>query len=812
MGCFNAKLIKYDDFIAGEIDALLTGATFSRKARGKKKAYEVCDLIITADTETSKESFSSDIEYYESPEVCYLNKIHFKAPESLKKEFSDYNYIKRRAFGLGVYLGQNGHDIEETYNELERLFGWEHLLNRADMLQNILDFLFEEKEKRKEYEAAKNDLMWVGWVYQWCICIYEGGKPYYIYGRKPSDMCACFEHLADVLQLDDTRHASIYFHNLAYDYQYLKHFIQETIDRGFNPDDEYRLLATAPHKIISYQTTSGITFKCSYRLSNASLDFWSRKMLFTTHKKLVGAVDYDIIRYQDTPLTRDDWRYMFYDCLVLAECIDESLKRDRDTLASIPLTSTGYVRNTARRNAKKDKNARKEFEKAALGERSYNVLKMAQAGGYTHVNRFTAGQTITPPEGYLILHYDMRSFYPSMQMCETYPISKFICFEKKPTSEKVNQYLKDDAHKYLFVVSFKDATLKEGQVFPYISASKALKGKVTALDLTEDNGRILEANGTFILSLTELDFKIILEQYEFKKIYVLEVWRARSGYLPEWMKETINTYYKGKSDYKNKCKQFPENNDFKAMLMKNKNMLNGIYGMTATDICRASFYECSDGGWVQKEPNVKEELDKYFKNKNNFMWLQWGVWCTSWARYRLLEEAKNIGWENILYSDTDSLFFIGDNDIVKGIEKRNNAREKRALKLGAYIDTEEGQRITYDAFEDEKEKIIKFRALHSKCYAYVTDDNKLHVTVAGVASKGREDELHDIDNLKNGFVFKKCGGTTIKYIEDEISHADIDGHKIEYASAAIILKTEKTIKHEPWEMPPEYKYSTWEVE
>ena len=809
MGAFNADLIKYDDFISGALDGLLESATFTARSMGKRKSIEVCDLIITADTETSKYKIDSELEYFAPAELEYLTGMHIKVSDALKRDFNDYAYIKRKAFGVRLYLGEKGYDVEEVYSELIRLYGWERLLNRADMLQAIIDFLFEEKIKKSEYEKSIEEESYVGWVYQWCICIYDG-EPHYIYGRKPSDMCACFKHIADVLKLDDIRKASVYFHNFAYDYQYLKKFILESIDKDFDPEDEYRMLATAPHKIISYQTTSGIVFKCSYRLSNASLDFWSRKMMFTKHKKLVGAVDYDVIRFQDSPLTRDDWRYMLYDCLVVAECLEESLKRENHTLASIPLTSTGYVRNDARHNSKKDKKARKEFEKAALGERGYKVFKAAQAGGYTHTNRFIAGETVTPPKGWGIYHFDMRSFYPSEQMVETYPISKFICYKKKPGKEEVNVYLSDTRHKYIFVVSLVNGRLNDGEVFPYISSSKALKGKVTNLDLIEDNGRVLEAKGTYILCLTELDFKIILEQYKFKKVYVLEVWRARAGYLPGWMRDTINKYYKDKSDYKQKSKLYPENTEYKALLMKSKNKLNGIYGMTATDIVRASFFETNDGGWIQKEPDIKSELDKYYRNKNNFMWLQWGVWCTSWARYRLFEEAKNIGWEHILYADTDSLFFVGDKHILNGIERRNKKKEKNALKIGAFITMDDGTVVTYDAFEDEKEKIIKFRALHSKCYAYITDDGKLHATVAGVATRGRAEELGDIENLKNGFVFKKCGGTTIKYVEDEISHADIDGHRIEYASAAIILNTEKTIKHEPWEYAPEYKYLTME--
>lgn len=802
----NGTFIKYDDFLNGKGEEVLINASFSSRSTSKKHNVEVCDLVITADTETSHIPVGDVGEYYEPGEVEYLRGMKIKVPEDVRGEWSDFEYFKRKAFGLKIYLSSKGHDIEEIYAELERLFGWEHLLNRADMLGAIIDFLEEERERKKDFENISDDE--IGWVYQWSICIYDPVTPTFIYGRTPSHMSACFVRISELLELHEKRKCSIYFHNFAYDYQYIKKWIERDLDAGASPGDEFRLLATAPHKIISWQTTSGIVFKCSYRLSNASLDFWTREIVHTRYKKLVGGIDYDVVRFQDTPLVRDDWRYMIYDVLSQAEAIYKSAKDEGDTMATIPLTSTGYVRRDGRKLYKKDKEARKEFQKTALGVRSYKVLKAAQAGGYTHTNRFIANMTLDVKEEWFktryphvkeIRHGDMRSFYPSKQMCERYPISKFICYSKKPTNEEVKHFLNDDTHCYLFVVAFSNIQIKKGQTLPIISASKAIEGKTGALDLDEDNGRILKATGTFILSLTELDLKLILKQYDIEIMGVLEVWRSRAGFLPEWMRTLINEYFEGKSNFKIQSKLDPKNETIKTALMKSKNRLNGIYGMTATDIVRDSFYEDESGEWIRKAADVAGELEKYFRNANNYMRLAWGVWCTSWSRYDLICLAEIIGLENVLYCDTDSLFYFSNDEIKQKVNVWNDDRYKRAIKYNNYIKDQNGNIITYDVFEDEGENIIKFRALHSKCYAYVTDDNKLNCTIAGVNKTGRVEELGDIDNLKNGFTFHKCGGTTIKYYEEEISRGEIDGHKIEYAGSAIITKVDKTIKYNPYE-------------
>ena len=655
----------------------------------------------------------------------------------------------------------------------------------------------------------------IGWVYQWSICLWDRRtNPYFVYGRTPEQMMKCYEHMVDIMELSSKRQLLCFYHNFGYDYSYLKNFIKATIDKGV-ADDERELLATGPHKIISYKTASGIQFRCSWRLSNASLDFWSRKVLLTKHKKLVGEIDYDVVRFQDSKLNRSDWRYMIYDVLVDAECIDKILSMYGDTLAKIPLTSTGYVRRETRKNFQKDKGARTEFLKAHMSERSYNALKKAQQGGYTHASRFHAGKIVDVkdfPGATRIGHFDMRSFYPSMQRVKKFPVSKLILEYEKPSPVIVYQARQDNTKCHLFAVYFKNGTLKPVQPFPIISVSKLRQGKMSDdIDITDDNGRVLEFKGSSVLYVTDQDLEIIEKQYEFEKEIFLEIWSANADYLPQWMIKTIDTFYHGKSHWKMMTKARPDIPDYETFLMRDKGGLNGIYGMTATDPVHDSYYEQADGQWLVKPQNIAEQLAKYYDSYNSFMWLQWGVWCTSWARYELMLEAEAIGWEHILYADTDSLFFISNKNIENAIAARNQLRYNNAINIKAYITMDDGSMVTYDAFEDEKEDIVQFKALHSKCYGFVTTDGKLKITIAGVAKayKGttREQELGNLDNLKHKFVFKKCGGTSIKYHESPITKTVIDGHEIMYASSGVIHRVEKTLKYDEMDEVEELRYT-----
>ena len=91
-----------------------------------------------------------------------------------------------------------------------------------------------------------------------------------------------------------------------------------------------------------------------YILSNMSLSKFCQNEEGVTHYKLDGnEYNYDTFRLPTTPLSEYEQGYCYNDVRGLCECIKSRLKHD--TLASIPLTSTGYVRRELRTNVRKNK-------------------------------------------------------------------------------------------------------------------------------------------------------------------------------------------------------------------------------------------------------------------------------------------------------------------------------------------------------------------------------------------------------------------------------------------------------------------------
>lgn len=639
------------------------------------------------------------------------------------------------------------------------------------------------------------------WIYQWAFT-FNGGL---YYGRKPSELIDKLNEIISEYQLDDLHKIIIFVHNLPYDFSYLCLYLYEAFG------DPVNVLATEAHKPFVITYNCGLEFRCSYKLSNDSLLRFGQK-LGCKYIKLDGAIDYNIIRSQDTPLYRDDWRYMFTDCIAMDEAINKQMALYNDNILTLPFTSTGYPRrelfrafNGKGHHGNKRNYEREKFKDTRLEQSSYLAYYDEFSGGITHGNRHYKGETLRGK----IRHRDFRSHYPTQQQ-KFMPMGKPVKFTDKTNVE----YLRKFAHKNAILchVVLEDMRIKSKSItLPYLQSSHVRRRHTDNFRLLDDNGRVIQFKGQTSLWLDFHELELILSQYTYTYMAILETYICKLGKLPPWMINTINDHFKSKSDLSKALRVAEKNGtdkatllDMRLNLMKDKNLLNGIYGVGATNPVRAETKLYGDI-WETTPPSkdsIQSSLDNYYGSLKKCMRYQWGVYTTILARLQLMEVYNIIGAENFIYADTDSMFYFSTPDIEAKLNKYNEDCRQWALDNGAYITTSDGDIINYNAFTDEGEDIIAFRFLHSKCYAYVTADNKLHCTIAGVKAYDREtktyreDELGNIDNLKHNFVFTKCGGTSAKYIQTGELLTTESGN--EWAGGCIISRVTKTLRAEEW--------------
>ena len=613
-----------------------------------------------------------------------------------------------------------------------------------------------------------------GWVHQWAIA----WQDFFIIGRRAEELTSFLAALNDhITSWASSRgynpknwKALCYIHNLSYDMEYL---------RGFFPESEPKFFAVKPHRVLTAKWNQ-IEIRCSYLLTQKSLEKWGKDSK-AKHPKLSGTYDYDRIITPIDPLSESDWAYQLNDCACMHDSWYNDRKYDGYTVLDVPLTSTGFVRADCRKAAFEDYGWPIRLREIQPSIDVYNALEEAFAGGYTHGNRFYKQHTVSGPIG----HRDFLSSYPARQMLNLFPMGPWRETEVN-TVEEVISLMQTQA--LLLHVAFRDPELKDRSITaPYMSAAKLYRQTKTQ-DLL-DNGRVIKLKGVVHMWLTEYDLIIILRQYRCD-YQIVEAYSSAKGRLPKWMRTKVMEYFRNKTTLKHTDE---------VSYMWGKAKLNGIYGMTAERYIR-NILTYDDGEWTEERvPDQDREaaLNKSIKKKTCFLPFAWGTWTTALARYALFECIETIGYDKFLYCDTDSIFYLMNDDTEEAMDRYNQRIIQKADSCGASIDYE-GKHYALGEFTPEDDMPLrKFRHVHAKCYATIDNKGKLHCTVAGVTKKQRHDrkksnadELGCIDNLEQGFVFDECGGTRIVYINEKPHEVTVNGCDIFAASAAIILPTQ----------------------
>ena len=611
----------------------------------------------------------------------------------------------------------------------------------------------------------------VMYIWQW-----QFGEDYTVIGRTWDEFLDLQKRIKAVLP--DNRWLVVYVHNLSYEFQFLKGIYQ------FFPDDVF---AVASRKLVKADMWGCFEFRCSYKLTNMSLKQFTSKMK-VEHQKLSGEeFDYSLKRYPWTSLSDEELEYCINDVLGLVEAINALMDRDGDTLQTIPLTSTGYVRRNAKR-ALKDGSVHHNFVFSILPDiETYRALREAFRGGNTHANRYYAGDIVEN-----VHSADRSSSYPAVMCNCEFPMSEFIPIMKKDLNpDYISRCIKIRHKALLLRIGIKNLRLRDPfWGCPYLSKDKC-RNIHKAVD-TEDNGRILEAE-YLETTITDIDLKIIMEEYQGEIIF-LQGWYASYKKLPSPLINEVVKYYKDKTELKGVKGQ-------EIYYDKAKALLNSLYGMMAQDPVKHNLIFQQVGDWEEDSSLTDEEiLGK--SNQRAFLAYQWGVWVTAHSRdalergIRLVHETEGA---DFIYCDTDSVKYTG----LVNWSGYNMDRIAECKESGSLATDPAGVIHYMGVFETEDFKDTGvayryFKTLGAKKYAYVEREGEgVHCTIAGVNKKKGGAELDKFGGLSafaEGFVFREAGGTQAVYNDSpEVNHVDIEGHSLPVTANVAILPSEYTL-------------------
>lgn len=220
------------------------------------------------------------------------------------------------------------------------------------------------RKLKNQVRADKKAIMYI-----WQFAIEEN----VIIGRTWNDFLYFCKKLYDFLNLKE-RYIIVYVHNLSYEFQF--------ICKWFNWID---IFADSERKPIKATTDSHFIFKCSYRLSGYSLEVLANNLKSHNIKKMVGDLDYNLIRNSKTPISKEELKYCENDVLIVTAYIDEQIN-EFGNIEKIPLTQTGKVRRYVRKQCFQNKEYQYFIKELTIEKPEYMLLKNAFMGGFTHCN------------------------------------------------------------------------------------------------------------------------------------------------------------------------------------------------------------------------------------------------------------------------------------------------------------------------------------------------------------------------------------------------------------------------------------------
>lgn len=554
---------------------------------------------------------------YTAAEIGFISK--YAEPQDVKfilqNAISDNDFIGN---SKGVYYANIpcAFDIETTsfYRDLDGV-------------------IYDYKQRVKMPKDAEIEKL--GIMYVWQL----GINGFCIVGRTWQQFLDVCREISAFLGLNENKRLIIYIHNLSFEFQF--------ICRLF---DWKNVFAIDLRKPLYALTNSGLEFRCSYLLSGYNLATLAKNLTKYSIKKMVGDLDYSLLRHEKTPLSDLEIGYCINDIKIVMLYILEYIENVKN-IHNIPLTKTGVVRKFCRKECltipkckSKDgkthtnykyKDMINDLQISDLNE--FNALQRAFAGGFTHANANYIDRVIKD-----VSSYDFTSSYPFVMVSEKYPLSKGVKIDVK--SKAQFEFL---LTKYLCVFDIEFFDIFATKCENPISVSKCyVKEKIA-----ENNGRLV-GGVNIALTITNIDYNVIKNFYTWKNYRIGYMYVYRAEYLPTEFIKSIVSLYKKKTELKGV-------EGMETEYLNSKEMLNSCYGMCVTNPLRnENIFDAE--GWHTKEltdSDRAEMLIKHNISENRFLYYIWGVFVTAYARRNLFTAIHELG-NDYVYSDTDSVKFI----------------------------------------------------------------------------------------------------------------------------------------------------------
>ena len=552
----------------------------------------------------------------------------------------------------------------------------------------------------------------------------------------------------------------------------------------------------------SHQPLKALTGRCEFRecltisgkggLANLAKNY-------TRTQKAKNDLDYDTPRNSMTELTETERGYCYADVEILSEWADYIFTNYPDKGLAIPMTASGIVRSQIRKAAEETghiEDIRKAVTSLYPDRDLYNfIMRYLFRGGYTHA---CAWWCYVPYDN--IIGADFTSSYPAVMISPEcyYPVTPFVETDLECDGHTVTDPRLQERCCW-FIADFFDIER---------TMMHTIESKHKIIDHTGasfDNGRLIKAVQIRV-ALTELDYETYRKYYKWGSMRVIRSWTAFRGHLPGYMLRPLMTAYKQKARMKAAgLDNTTEYQNYKAVV-------NSFYGCTVTRL-KYTVWKYNQGEPFMLNGRLIGTGDWYdestAKTYSQLISKQllspfFGIYCTAWARKRLLDTVYALDWNqdmcSVLYCDTDSIYMLDTERNRKIIEEYNT----HIYQVNAIFEPEFFDLGAFDWIGADKKTgepgHYRFKSLGAKRYVK-HKDGVTEVTIAGLPKGALEKKLvrpfNDTGNCYIAYRNPKKKEGMIGWVDiDELFDTFNDGMLLTCEES---MKTRAVYSPEPYE-------------
>lgn len=655
-------------------------------------------------------------------------------------------------------------------------------------------------------------------VYAWAIS--TECSDYVVYGNHLDEFFTTLDFIASKQITkkpkgkNPTANIKMFAHNLAWDLEFLKYHL---IDKGYLyyvPHYVYNKESTKqPLKTFKITENNNIVYSAtiitdntveiktkrsttkiplhleildSYKIMSKSLEDIAKDVIEIKdmYKKMGALYDYESFRSDDHVLTDLELAYLYNDVYILKEFIIQFYNKlnTKQTTASA-ISFEKFLEVTFKQPTLKENYELFLVFYPDLSKQRYisNFIESSYRGGWTQANKTYVNHKQHVLKGISI---DINSSYPAVIRYKPLPYGNPSYFDREVTDKE----LKELGYQLrLLNISFDGFKNKnEDDLIGHIQcgSENAKEFKCSGRDYVHTNIFDGEVVGDKIINVTKCKG---CHNPTAKRRYTMQLWdfelesmlRYMDFYLEEKIEEVRNsgsiffptgTFTKGYEVEETLC--FKANigffgdavDEFTKMKVENKKkgnkamtefaklVLNSFYGKLGSNYRRVvRGLELDTETGLLSFSEVKEEYESEKKYYHAF-----ASCVTAWARCNLRDTLYTVGYNNVMYWDTDSLYTTLDaNTLIEKLGKFDEKTNPNGLLHPTYL----------GKWDMEKE-YIEFKSIGAKKYIYkgrtYKDPSKVEVI----------DGKEYVDGEEHKFkVSCKCAGLP-KDVRDKVDFKD----------------------------------------